>query len=197
MIAWINIFILIIASFLFSYFYIKSVRPAELEKSIGEIAYSRCKCYRIIASVFEIVAVANYVIYFFFPLPVPLPEVFPWDWWVSILIAVFILIPSGYLMWRGLKDAGEESLTPKKEHTLFGGIYDQIRHPQATGEVALWWVVAFILNSPFLAIYSIIWLPIFYLFCWAEERDLIVRYGDAYLEYRRKTGFVIPKSGKG
>jgi len=197
MIAWINIFILIITSFLFSYFYIKSVRPAALEKSIGEIAYSRCKRYRIIASIFEIVTVVNYVIYFYYPLPLLLPKTFPWDWWGSILIAVLILIPSGYLMWRGLKDAGEESLAPKKEHKLYGGIYKKIRHPQATGEVALWWVVAFILNSPFLAIYSIIWLPIFYLFCRAEERDLIVRYGDAYLEYRRKTGFFIPRSSKG
>jgi protein-S-isoprenylcysteine O-methyltransferase Ste14 len=139
--------------------------------------------------------VANYVIYFFYPLPWSLPVTFPWDWWLSILIAVLILIPSGYLMGRGLKDAGEESLAPKKEHRLFGGIYKKLRHPQAMGEVALWWVVAFLLNSPFLAIYSIIWLPIFYWFCRAEERDLVIRYGDAYLEYRRKTGLFIPRRG--
>ena len=193
MIAWINISLLVISSFFFAYFYIKSVSPAALEKTVGEVAYSKCKRYRIIASIFELVAVANYVIYFFYPLPWSLPATFPWDWWLSILIAVLILIPSGYLMVRGLRDAGEESLAPKKEHRLFGGIYQKLRHPQAMGEVALWWVVAFLLNSPFLAIYSIIWLPIFYWFCRAEERDLIIRYGDAYLEYRRKTGLFIPR----
>jgi len=93
----------------------------------------------------------------------------------------------------GLKDAGEESLAPKKEHVLYGGIYKKIRHPQAAGEVTLWWVAAFFLNSPYLALFSFIWLPVFYIFCWAEEKDLVIRYGDAYLEYRKNTGFIIPK----
>ena len=96
-------------------------------------------------------------------------------------------------MFRGLKDAGEESLSPKKEHSLYGGIYHKIRHPQAAGEVTLWWVGAFALNSPFLAIFSVIWLPIFYIFCRAEEKDLAIRYGEPYLEYKRNTGFFIPK----
>ena len=104
-----------------------------------------------------------------------------------------ILVPSAYLMWRGLKDAGKESLAPKKEHSLYGGIYTKIRHPQATGEVALWWVIAFILNSPFLAIFSVIWIPIFYMMCRAEEIDLVIRYGKTYLEYRKNTGFLISK----
>jgi len=164
-----------------------------MERKIGEVAYTRCKRYRLIASGFELVAVANYVIYFFYPLPVPLPRVFPWEYWISVIIALAIGIPSAYLMFRGWKDAGEESLAPKKEHTLYGGIYKKIRHPQATGEVALWWVIAFILNSPFLAVFSFIWLPIFYIFCWAEEKDLVIRYGDAYLEYKKNTGFLIPK----
>ena len=143
--------------------------------------------------VFEFITIVNYVVYYFYPLPIALPRAFPWDYWISIVIAVAIGVPSSYLMYKGMKDAGEESLSPKKEHTLYGGIYKKIRHPQATGEVFLWWVAAFILNSPFLAIFSIVWLPIFYVMCVAEERDLVVRYGEAYLEYRRNTGFLLPK----
>ena len=193
MIAWINLIVMIASAFLMLYFYVKSVSPAALEKKIGDSAYARCKRYRIIASVFETIALINYVVYFFYPLPVPLPRTFPWDWWISIVIAIAIAIPAGYLMWRGLKDAGEESLAPKKEHSLYGGIYEKVRHPQATGELPFWWVAAFILNSPFLALFSIIWIPIFYIFCWAEERDLAMRYGEPYLEYKRNTGFLIPK----
>jgi len=48
------------------YFYVKSVSSAALEKKIGEIAYAKCKKYWIIASAFEIVSLANYVIYFFY-----------------------------------------------------------------------------------------------------------------------------------
>jgi protein-S-isoprenylcysteine O-methyltransferase Ste14 len=32
--------------------------------------------------------------------------------------------------------------------------------------------------------------------CLAEEKDLIIRYGKEYLEYRKNTGFIIPKRGK-
>lgn len=193
MIAWINLAVLILSALLFLYFYVKSVSPAALEKRIGEIAYTRCTRYRLIASTFEIIAVIDYVVYFFYPLPVSLPQTFPWGWWVSGTIAVVIAIPSIYLMWRGLKDAGGESVSPKKEHTLYGGIYRTIRHPQSAGELPLWWVVAFALDSPFLVIFSVIWIPVFYMLCRAEERDLVIRYGEPYLEYRRNTGFLIPK----
>lgn len=192
-IAWTNFAILIISAVLFTYFYVRSVGPAALEKKVGEVAYAKCKRYRIIASAFEVVVVANYIVYSFYLLPVPLSDTFPWNWWVSVIIAVVILVPSVYLMGRGLKDAGEESLAPEKEHRLCGGIYTKMRHPQATGEVALWWVIAFMLNSPFLAIFSVIWIPIFYMMCKAEEKDLVIRYGKPYLEYRKNTGFLIPK----
>ena len=187
---------LVVSSFLFLYFYVKSVSPAQLEKKIGEIAYPKCKTYRLIAGGFEGVTVINYVIYFFFPLPIGLPLVFPWPWMVSVLIGILILIPSVYLMVIGMKDAGRETLEPKKEHTLYGGIYETFRHPQAIGEAVMWFPIALFLNSPFLALYSFIWIPIFYIMCIAEERDLVVRYGDPYLEYRDRVGFLIPKRSK-
>ena len=84
---------------------------------------------------------AGYVIYYFYPLPVPLPRTFPWAYTLSAALAVLILIPSGGLMLRGLLDAGRESLYPDEAHTMHAGIYTKIRHPQAFGEVWLWWVV--------------------------------------------------------
>ena len=191
--SWINFMVMIVSALLFSYFYIKSVSPAALEKKIGKIAYFRCGRYRLIASVFEIIVIINYIVYFFYPLPVPFSRAFPWSWWISALAAALISIPAGYLLGKGLKDAGREAIIPKKTHLLYSGIYKKIRHPQAAGELVFWWVVAFLLNSPFLALLSFIWIPIFYLFCWAEERDLVIRYGNKYLEYRKNTGFIIPK----
>ena len=98
-------------------------------------------------------------------------------------------------MWfRGMKDAGQETISVKKEHTLYGGIYQKIRHPQAAGEITFWWVIAFLLDSPFLALFSFIWIPIFCIMCWAEEKDLVIRYGEEYLEYKSNTGCIVPKS---
>jgi protein-S-isoprenylcysteine O-methyltransferase Ste14 len=193
MIAWINLAVLVLSTLLTLVFYVKSVGPAALERKIGPDAYRKCARYRLTASAFMTLASINYVVYFFFPLPLPLPASFPWPWWVSALIAVAVAIPSGYLWYRGLRDAGLETMFPREEHTLYGGIYENIRHPQALGELPFWWVLAFALHSPFLVLYSVIWIPIFLLMVLAEEQDLHIRYGQAYEEYRQRTGFLIPR----
>jgi protein-S-isoprenylcysteine O-methyltransferase Ste14 len=193
MIPWINLAILIVSSFLFTIFYVKSVSPAALEKRIGDSAYNKCIAYRMIASIFMMVAAITYVLYYWFPIPMPLPDAFPWAYWVSAVIAVAIAIPSLYLMLRGIKDAGEETMRPKKEHEMYGGIYERIRHPQAVGEFPLWWVIAFLVHSPFLVLFSFLYVPVWYYLCVAEERDLLIRYGIAYEEYCRRVGFWLPK----
>jgi protein-S-isoprenylcysteine O-methyltransferase Ste14 len=192
-VAWINFAVLIVSAVFTLYFYVKSAGPAALEKKIGPSAYDKCTRYRIVASLFMTLAGVNYVVYYFYPLPISLARTFPWDWWVSGLIALLIAVPSGYLWGRGMKDAGEETVLVRKEHHLYGGIYERMRHPQAVGELPFWWVIAFLLHSPFLALFSLIWIPIFLAMCWAEERDLVLRYGEAYEEYRRRTGFLLPK----
>ncbi|UCD97996.1 MAG: hypothetical protein JSV42_13680 [Chloroflexota bacterium] len=193
LIPWINFTVMIVATLFMFYFYMQSARPAQLEKKIGDIAYKKCGQYRIIASVFELLVVANYVVYSYYPLPLGIPLTFPWPYTISIIVAIIIGVPSAYLMLRGVLDAGEESLLPKKKHKLYGGIYKRIRHPQSMGELPLWWVLSLLLNSPFLALYSIIWIPIFVAMCLAEEKDLLIRYGDKYAEYQEHTGFFIPK----
>lgn len=193
MIAWINIGILIASVFFFLYFYVKSAGPAALEKKVGKEAYRKCTFYRIISSVFMSIAFVNYIVYYFYPLPVPLPRTFPWSWWWSAVIAGIVAVLGGYIWIKGMNDAGEETMITKKEHTLYTGIYTKIRHPQAAGEITYWWVTAFVLHSPFLAVLSFVWIPVFYMMCVAEEKDLIIRYGEAYLDYKQNTGFLIPK----
>ncbi len=193
MIPWINIAILIVASIIFTVFYVKSVKPATLERKIGASAYKKCTTYRLVASYGMGIVFINYILYFFFPLPINFPVVFPWSWWVSALIALFLAVPSLFLMTKGVKDAGEETMTPKREHKMYGGIYEKIRHPQALGEFPLWWVIAFLVHSPFLVILSFAYVPIWYYFCIAEENDLKIRYGKAYEEYCNRVGFWIPK----
>jgi protein-S-isoprenylcysteine O-methyltransferase Ste14 len=193
MITWINLILLVLSTLLFLFFYVKSADPAALEKRIGPVAYEKCARHRLIASLFMSIACVSYVVYGLYPLPIALARTFPWDWWISALIAVSIAIPAGYLWWRGVKDAGEETLVPKKEHGLYQGIYTKVRHPQALGELPFWWVLAFLLHSPFLALYSFVWVPVFVVICWAEERDLLIRYGKAYATYQDRTGFLIPR----
>jgi len=140
-----------------------------------------------------IIACANYVLYYWYPLPVPIPRIFPWGWEMSAIIAVVIAVPSLYLMYRGMKDAGEETMRPKKEHDMYRGIYEKIRHPQAVGELSLWWAISFFLNSPFLVFFSFVYVPVWYYWCRVEEKDLLVRYGASYREYMDRVGFWFPK----
>ncbi len=193
MISWANFAILVVSSVLFAVYYVKSVGPAQLATRIGEDAYRLCTRYRAISSAFMFVVAGNYVVYRFFPLPIPLARTFPWGWTVSALIAAVIAVPSGYLMLRGVRDAGEETLRPRKEHCMYGGIYDWIRHPQAVGEFPLWWVMAFLVDSPFLVLFSFLYVPVWYYMCRAEEKDLLLRYGEPYAEYMRRVGFWFPK----
>ena len=194
MIEWINFVIMVASTALFFYFYVKSAGPAKLALKIGDSAYGKCGKYRIIAMIFEFVVTANYIIYRFYPLPFPadFPEYFNWDWSISVIIATIIAIPSGFLMVKGMLVAGSESLVPDKEQKLYSGIYNKIRHPQATGEVFLWWIIAFLFHSPFLAIYSLIFLPVFYWMCIAEENDLVIRFGKDYEDYMERTGRFFP-----
>ncbi len=193
MFAWLNLVVLLVATALVPYFYIKSAQPAALAQRIGDQAYAECARYRLMSTVAMTVTVISYIVYLFYPLPLPLPAHFPWPWAVSGVIGLVILIPALYLLIRGSMDAGEETMRPRPEHTMYGGIYEKMRHPQAAGESVTWLGAAFLLHSPLLALYSLIWLPIYYWMCRAEEKDLLLRYGQAYRAYMDRTGFLFPK----
>ncbi len=198
MIAWVNFITLIIGGGLMTGLYLLSARPAALERKVGAKAYKLCGTYRLLTTIFMFTITANYILYHWFPLPIdPFPQTFQWPYWVSIVIAVIIAIPSLYLEVRSTMDAKSEALLPDKSHTLYRGIYEKIRHPMALGEAPLWWVIAFIINSPFLVVFSFIWIPVWYWWCIAEEKDLVLRYGDAYIAYREKTGMFWPKHQPG
>jgi protein-S-isoprenylcysteine O-methyltransferase Ste14 len=192
--AWLNFAVMVVCSAVFSILYVMSVHPARLQQTIGEKAYARCGAYRIGASIFMFVVLANYVIYRFYPLPIAsLPVRFPWPYMVNVVVVIIFGIPSLYVFIRGNMDAGKETLFPDQSHTLYRGIYQRIRHPQALGEAPMWLAFALLLNSPFLFAYSLLFLVVWYWWCVEEEKDLILRYGRSYAEYRSRTGMFFPR----
>lgn len=194
MIARLNYLVLVASVLLATYFYMKSARPALLARQLGTIAYIKCSQYRLLSLIFTWVAVFNYLIYGLFPLSLSLPNQFPWDSRISALIALLIAVPSLMIWWRGVQDAKGQNTIVSERPSLFGGIYHRIRHPQAIGQVPLWWVLSMVLNSPFLVIFSFVWVPMCVMMCWAEESDLSIRYGQAYDDYRKNTGAIFPKA---
>ena len=192
MVSWINLLVLVVATSVAWGSYFRSVTPAKLAKQIGTSAYLKCAWYRKICVLFMATVFVNYIIYYFFPLPIGIPVKFGWPWWASLVIVVLLAVTSGYVLISGLVAAGEETMTPKPEHIMYGGIYQKIRHPQTVGEIGLWLALALILNSPFLLVYVLVWIPAAAFCCATEERDLLLRYGTSYEEYRRRTCAFLP-----
>ncbi len=197
MLSILNILSLLVSSVGFSLYYIRSVKPARMERTKGPKAYQLAARYRMICSVYMAIAFVNFVLYRWLPLSFdPFPLRFPWPYWLSIAIALGIGIPATILMVVAIRDAGKETLAPEKDHTLYSGIYESIRHPQALGELCIWYVVALLLDLPFLLFISALYTPIWILWCFMEEKDLVIRYGKSYEQYRLRTGMFIPKRRK-
>ncbi|HAD82504.1 TPA: hypothetical protein DCG35_08600 [Candidatus Edwardsbacteria bacterium] len=150
--------------------------------------------------IFRVLSVAALVLHFFsyllykaFPAFKFIPAEFLWDRWFSLAAAAIIGLPAAVIWIRGMIDAGPESIALKDRRASARGIYQRIRHPQALGKMALPLVVALMLNSPFLALFSLLWIPAFYLLCRIEEKGLELQLGEEYLNYQGATGFFVPR----
>lgn len=174
MVAWINLFVLLMATFLVLYLELMSAKPAALEEKMGAVAYDRCTQYRMLASLLMGVAGISYIIYFLYPLPMPLPRTFPWSWWVSAGIAAAFTLPGAYLWWREMNVAANESHWNSSQS--YGDVYERNQHFQLASELPFWWSIAFLLHSPFLVLFSFVWAIGLGAISLVEDRDLLLRY---------------------
>ena len=190
---WINFTLLLFSIILFSSLYTISTLPVTLSERIREKAWKLCERLRIIASIFEFIILGCMIIWIWFPIE-KISWVIAEKWWIGVLIGGIISIPFLILMILGILAAGKESISPSEETEMYGGIYKHIRHPQILGEMPLFITIAFMVNSWFLVIlttiYVIMYVPIMIYF---EEKDLIKRFGEKYLTYRKEVGALFPK----
>lgn len=193
MIEYINFAILIISIVVFSIFYTLSTLPKILMEKIGEKAWQRCKTFRFIAIIFEMVSIVNIILWLWYPI-----EIVNWKissyWWIGVTVGGVIVVIGIILMVKGMLDAGSETHTPSQETEMYSGIYNHIRHPQTLGEMPMFPAIAFIVNSWFLVIiltaYILIYTPIM---IYLEEKDLVKRFGDEYRQYQKEVGVLLPK----
>ncbi len=192
-IAWINFGVLNFTTLLCWFFYILSVQPVTREERYGEKAWKAAKRHRSISGVLMFIMMINLILWFWFPIPELSWPVHPIHC-ISILLGVILAVIFTPIWFKGIKDAGKETMIPSKDQTLYKGIYKYIRHPQAVGEMPWWIIIALFINSLFLVIWSIVMI-IFVspLIIYFEEKDLIKRFGEAYIEYQKRTGAIFPK----
>jgi protein-S-isoprenylcysteine O-methyltransferase Ste14 len=189
-----NFLVYIAASAASAILYVASVRPAQMEYEKVPDPYAHCRRYRSGSLVFKVLAFLFFIATRYMPLASVYAAPFAWPRWFSFLLALLLGIPGLTLLITGLQDLGSESFTPAKATKLkTRGIYKTIRHPQSY-QALLWPAVALGMNSQYLMALASPWLLLEIIMVMAEETDLLIRFGDAYIKYRAKTGMFLPKS---
>jgi protein-S-isoprenylcysteine O-methyltransferase Ste14 len=116
---------------------------------------------------------------------------------IPMILGIIIAIPFSIIMLKAMKDGGKEHGAPYKDTKMHDGIYRQIRHPGALGEMPLYVALGIMLNSWFLTIWMTIFILIYTpLAILCEEKDLIKRFGQVYIDYKKQTPALLPKLRK-
>jgi protein-S-isoprenylcysteine O-methyltransferase Ste14 len=167
--------------------------PVTREEKRGEQAWEECAQLRSISFVFAGIMILNTILWFWFPIN-ELSWLLNPNPFIGPIIGFIIAIPCFAILRVAMRDAGKEMNAPQKGISMHGGIYERVRHPGALGEMPLYVVVALFVNSLFLTIWMIIFVLIFTpLHIHYEEKDLLKRFGEEYIEYRRTTPALFPR----
>jgi protein-S-isoprenylcysteine O-methyltransferase Ste14 len=114
--------------------------------------------------------------------------------WVGAAVMVFSL----WLFWRSHVDLGPNwsvSLELRENHELVShGVYRRIRHPMYAS-IWLWGLAQGMMLANWLAGWAVIpaFAAMYFLRTPREERLMCAQFGDAYRDYARRTGRVLPR----
>ena len=111
---------------------------------------------------------------------------------VLLLGGIILLIASNKSLLSRGKGAAAFKLTKTVVHA---GIYAVIRNPMSLGFYVLWLGLGLIAGSTYFVLYSLLLVVPVHIFnlTYFEERELEIRFGVSYLDYKRKTPLFIPR----
>lgn len=87
--------------------------------------------------------------------------------------------------------------TDRQAALVTSGIYARVRHPLYLATILLFLGIVPLYPFPQIAVFSLSFCVYILIGARLEERKLIVRYGQEYLDYRKKAGFILPTRRKG
>lgn len=182
------------SAFLFAYLTTLSVMPVTREEQRGEQAWEECARLRGISFIFAGLMILNTILWIWFPVD-ELAWVISPDPFFGIIVGLVIAIPCFIILGVAMRDAGKEMNAPQKGIALHGGIYKKIRHPGALGEMPLYVVIAMFVNSLFLTVWMLVFIFTFTpIHIYYEEKDLVKRFGEVYVQYQKTTPAFLPGS---
>ncbi len=86
--------------------------------------------------------------------------------------------------------------TDRKPELVTAGIYSRTRHPLYLATIILVFGMALVYPFPNVIVYSLSLGAYVLIGTFLEERKLVLQYGQAYQDYRKKTGFILPRLRK-
>jgi len=192
-ISWINFISLNASAILSFYVYTLSIMPVTREQKKGKKAWKESIRLRILADIIWILFILNFILWIWFPVKSinwPISQ----DYISLFTISIISMVPFLIITIKAVKDAGSETVITSKENVMYGGIYNYIRHPQMLGASPLILLICCLLNSLILLIwFSVLIVIIVPIVIHFEEKDLLLRFGDSYKDYKKRTGAIIPK----
>ena len=125
---------------------------------------------------------------------VPLPD---WLRWTGLAIGALCV----FFLWWVFTSIGSnisETVLTKKDHQLVtDGPYRWIRHPLYSGALLAFFSLSFVASNAFMAGLVVLGAILFVaVVIPREEEVLIAKFGEAYLEYRKSTGRLLPRMWK-
>jgi len=126
----------------------------------------------------------------FFPLP-------NWLRWTGLAIGALCV----FFLWWVFASIGSnisETVLTKKDHQLVtSGPYRWIRHPLYSGALLAFFSLSLVASNAFMAGLIVIGAILFVsVVIPREEEHLVAKFGEAYLEYRKRTGGLLPRMWK-
>lgn len=83
--------------------------------------------------------------------------------------------------------------TDRKPELITGGLYAYTRHPLYLATILAFGSIALIYPFPIVFIFVFCMILYTLIGAYFEERKLVNHYGEEYLEYRKRVGFILPK----
>ena len=117
--------------------------------------------------------------------------------WVGVSLGVLVLCSAHWVLKSIGANVSETVLTKKNHQLVMHGPYRWVRHPLYATGIALYLALGLIAANWFMLTCSAIAAIAIRLFVVPrEERALIERFGDAYRQYRQRTGALTPTIGR-
>jgi len=100
---------------------------------------------------------------------------------------VLFLLSFGMLTWARATLGNSFSVTPQAKALVTGGLYSKVRHPVYVFGALMIAGLLLYTNLPWLLLFLIVIIPLQMVRARAEEKVLVEKFGEQYLEYRKRT----------